>query len=66
MITTIRIQPQMDCGYICQRVHEAILKYQKEQTDLTDCILVLDIQKPCNDSNLIPKLEFKSETILKE
>lgn len=56
----------MDCNYICQRIHQAVLKYQKDNSDLTDSILVIDIKKPCDDSNLIPKLEFKSEKILNE
>lgn len=60
MITTIKIQPQMDCGYICQRVHEAILKYQKENPDPTDSIVVIDIRKPNADDSHIPKLEYKS------
>jgi hypothetical protein len=61
MITTIKIQPQMDCGYICQRVHEAILKYQKDNTDPTDSIVVIDIKKASENDDLIPKLEYKSE-----
>jgi hypothetical protein len=60
MITTIKIQPQMDCGYICQRVHEAILKYQRENQDPTDSIVVIDIRKPNEDDNDIPKIEYKS------
>jgi len=59
MITTIKIQPQMDCGYICRRVHDAILKYQKENPDPTDSIVVIDIRKPNMDDSHIPKLEYK-------
>jgi len=59
MITTIRIQPQMDCNYICQRIHEAIVKYQKDNPDLTDSLVVIDIKKTTHDTNLIPKLEFQ-------
>ena len=51
----------MDCGYICQRVHEAILKYQKDNTDPTDSIVVIDIKKASENDDLIPKLEYKSE-----
>jgi hypothetical protein len=50
----------MDCGYICQRVHEAILKYQKENPDPTDSIVVIDIKKVSQDDDLIPKLEYKT------
>jgi hypothetical protein len=58
MITTIRIQPQMDCNYICKRVHEAIIKFQKDNPDLSDSMVVIDIKKTTDDTNLIPKLEF--------
>lgn len=50
----------MDCGYICQRVHEAILKYQKDNPDPTDSIVVIDIKKASENDDLIPKLEYKS------
>jgi hypothetical protein len=60
MITTIKIQPQMDCGYICQRVHEAILKYQRDNPDPTDAMVVIDIKKPNDDDSLIPKLEYNN------
>jgi GTP-binding protein EngB required for normal cell division len=59
MITTIKIQPQMDCNYICQRIHQAILQYQKDNQNVNDAMLVIDIRKPYDDDNLIPKLEFK-------
>jgi hypothetical protein len=59
MITTIKIEPQMNCEYICRRVHDAILKYQKENPDPTDSIVVIDIRKPNTDDSHIPKLEYK-------
>jgi hypothetical protein len=61
MITTIKIQPQMDCNYICQRIHQAILQYQKDNQNVNDTMLVIDIRKPYDDDNLISKLEFKEE-----
>ena len=61
MITTIKIQPQMDCNYICQRIHQAILQYQKDNQNVNDAMLVIDIRKPYDDDNLIPKLEFKEK-----
>jgi hypothetical protein len=44
MITTIRIQPQMDCGYICQKIQEAVIKYQKNNPDLSDSLIIIDIK----------------------
>jgi len=62
MITTIKLQAQMDCNYICQKVHQAILKYQQTSRDISDALIVIDIKKISTDSDsLIPKLEFKTE-----
>jgi hypothetical protein len=61
MIISIKIQPQMDCAYICQKVQEAISKYQKDNLDMTDTMILIDIKKPSDDTDLIPKLEFKIE-----
>lgn len=51
----------MDCNYICQKIHQAVLRFQKDNPDLTDSMVVIDIKKPTDDTNLIPKLEFKEE-----
>lgn len=50
----------MDCGYICNKIQEAISKYQKENNspDLTDSLLIIDIKKPDDNTDLIPKLEY--------
>lgn len=58
MIATIKIEPQMSCEYICKRVHDAILKYQGDNPDLSNSIIIIDIRKPVDDTNIIPKLEF--------
>lgn len=49
----------MNCEVICQRVHGAIMKYQKDNPDLNDTLVIIDIKKISNDVDLIPKLEFK-------
>ena len=51
----------MECEYICHKVQEAISKYQKENNspDLTDSLLIIDIKKPNDNIDLIPKLEEK-------
>ena len=51
----------MSCEYICKRIHDAIVKYQKDNPNLTDTMVVIDIKKTNDDTNLIPKLEFKNE-----
>jgi hypothetical protein len=60
MIITIKLQQQMECEYICHKVQEAISKYQKENNspDLTDSLLIIDIKKPDDNTDLIPKLEY--------
>jgi hypothetical protein len=63
MLTTIKIQPQMNCEFICHRIQEAIIRYQKDNNgpDLTDHLLIIDIRKPNEDDSHIPKLEYKSD-----
>jgi hypothetical protein len=62
MITTIKLQAQMDCNYICQRIQQAIVKYQQTSQDISDALIVIDIKKISTDSDsLIPKLEHKTE-----
>lgn len=61
MLTTIKITNQMDCNYICQRIHKAIMDYQKDIPDLNDTMVVIDIRKVSQDYNdHIPKLEHKN------
>lgn len=61
MIAAIKIQNQLDCNIICQKIHEAIISYQKNtDSDLTDAIITIDIKKPTNDNNLIHKIEYKN------
>jgi hypothetical protein len=62
MITTIKIQAQIDCNYICQKIHEAIVRYQQTNPDVSDSLIVIDIKKISTDTDsLIPKLELKTE-----
>ena len=48
----------MSCEVICQKVHGAIVKYQKDNPDLNDTFVTIDIKKISNDIDLIPKLEY--------
>lgn len=60
MIVSIKLQPEMQCEYICHRIHEAVTKYQKENPDLSNSLLVIDIKKTHDDDSYIPKLEYKN------
>jgi GTP-binding protein EngB required for normal cell division len=60
MLASIRIQPDMPCEYICQQIQAALVSYHKSNQDLSDCFLVIDIKKVSNDSDLIPKIEHKT------
>jgi hypothetical protein len=59
MITTINIVSKMDCTYICSKIQEALIKYQKNNPDPTGSIIVIDIKKPIDDNQTIPRLEHK-------
>lgn len=59
MITTIKIESQIDCNYICQRIQEAITKYQQDNPDLSDSLIVIDIKKiSTSTDSLMPKIEL--------
>jgi hypothetical protein len=62
MIMSIRIEAQMNCEYICKKLQDAIIKYQKDSPDLTGSLLVIDIRKPNDNDYLIPKLEYHGNT----
>jgi GTP-binding protein EngB required for normal cell division len=51
----------MDCNYICNKIQQAIINYQKSNPDLSDAMIVIDIKKPVsNDTNMIPKITYKN------
>jgi hypothetical protein len=58
MLASIKIQPNIPCEYICQAIQKALTKYQ-QTNDISDSLLIIDIQKINDDLGLIPKIEFK-------
>lgn len=59
MLTCIKLQPNMPCEQICYHAQQALTKYQKENIDMTDTILIIDIKKITDGDSLIPKIEHK-------
>lgn len=58
MLATIKLDNNLSCEYICHTLEKAIASYQKNN-DITDSLLVIDIQKINDDTSLTPKLEHK-------
>lgn len=58
MLVSIKLQQNLSCEYICQTIQKALTQYQKTN-DISDSLLVIDIQKVNDDFSLIPKIEFK-------
>ena len=52
----------MNCEYICNVIQHAVIRYQKDNPDLTDCLMVIDIKKPSDDTSHIPKLPDNSSS----
>ena len=52
----------MNCEFICHRIQEAIIKYQKENNnpDLTDHLVVIDIRQSYESNPLVLNLELKN------
>ncbi len=59
MLACIRIQQNISCEYICHTIQKALEKYSKTN-DLSDSLIVIDIQKVTDDNSLVPKLEYKT------
>lgn len=59
MLASIKIQQNISCEYICQTLQKVIEKYSKTN-DITNSLIVIDIQKVTDDISLIPKLEYKT------
>ena len=58
MLVSIKLENNISCDYICQKLQKAITEYQKTN-DTSDSILVIDIQKIYDNVNLIPKIELQ-------
>jgi hypothetical protein len=58
MLISLKLKDSISCEHICHMLEKAISIYQKTN-DITDSLLVIDIQKINDDTSLIPKLEHK-------
>lgn len=55
----IRIQNNMQCEHICQKVQEVVTKFQGAGGNLSDSFIIISIKTVSqNDDSSIPKLEF--------
>lgn len=60
MITCIKIQENLSCDYICNRIQELINKYHKENPNHNnDYIIYIELKTPVDIEPHIPKLEHK-------
>jgi hypothetical protein len=57
----LKIQNNMQCEYICQRVQELVNKFQGAGGNLSDSFIVMSIKTVSqNDESSILKLEFSN------
>lgn len=56
----MRLSQNIDCNYICIKIQELIQRYQKEHESSLDHILSIEIVKPQENTDLIPKIEYKN------
>jgi|688.fasta_scaffold330307_3 hypothetical protein len=57
----LKIQNNMQCEYICQKVQELVNKFQVAGGNLSDSFIVMNIKTISqNDDSSIPKLEFNN------
>jgi hypothetical protein len=60
MLTSIKLTQNLSCEYICKHVQNIVTKYQKEHPEPSELILTIDIKKPYDNNELIPKIEHKN------
>ena len=60
MLACIKVQQNIQCEYICHQLQLALAKYQKNNPDIKDLYITVDIRTVKDDDSLIPKLEHKT------
>jgi hypothetical protein len=59
MLTSIRLVPNLPCEYICHHVQKIVTNFQRDNPSETDLYLVIDIKRPSDSNDMIPKIEHK-------
>ena len=56
----LTLNKNIDCNSLCKQIGEYVGKYQQENGDLNDCVLVIDIKKIIDSQEIsqIPKITF--------
>lgn len=59
-MVALTLNKNIDCNILCKQIGEYVGKYQQENGDLTDCVLVIDIKKIIDSQEIsqIPKITF--------
>jgi len=59
MRISLSLNQQLNCEAICHKLNKMIESYQKENNNIQECLLVVDIKKPLEyiGDNPLPKLE---------
>lgn len=63
MQIAIKLDKEISCEYICQRIQKLVNKLNNSQQNVAGSVLVMDI-RPISDggNDHIPKIEFKNES----
>lgn len=59
MLASIKIEQNISCESVCKTIQKTLEQYSKNN-DISDSLIVIDIQKMTDDNSLVPKLEYKT------
>lgn len=63
MQVAIKLDKEISCDYICQRIQKLVNQLNKTQQSVSGSLLVIDIRSITDGGdNHIPKIEYKSES----
>jgi acyl CoA:acetate/3-ketoacid CoA transferase alpha subunit len=62
MVIGIVLNQSIDCNHLCQKISTLINSYQKDNHDIENCLLSIEIKQitEYSEDSLLPKIEFKT------
>lgn len=58
MKTFLKLSPEISCNDLCKQIQDLISKFAKENKDLPEAILVMEV-KPILEPKDLPKLTYE-------
>lgn len=63
MRVCIKLNKDIQCDYICNRVQNLVNKFRNDSQDISEAVLIIDIKSTTDGGdNHIPKLEYHPDS----